>query len=67
VYLIADDNRMQRVSIERVGEALSANGERRLLVAGGALTLGARLIITHLPNALTGLKVDVAGDGSSAQ
>lgn len=67
VYLIADDNRMQRVSIERVGEALSANGERRLLVAGEALTLGARLIITHLPNALTGLKVDVAGDGSSAQ
>lgn len=61
VYLITDDSRMKRVSVERVGEALSTNGERRLLIAGEALTPGARLIVTHLPNALTGLKVDVAG------
>lgn len=62
VYLITDDNRMQRVSVERVGEMLSADGERRLLIAGEALKPGARLVVTHLPNALTGLKVDVAGD-----
>ncbi|WP_309043995.1 efflux RND transporter periplasmic adaptor subunit [Marinobacter sediminicola] len=67
VYLMADDSRMQRVSVERVGEALSANGERRLLVAGEALKPGAQLIITHLPNALTGLKVDVASDGRPVQ
>lgn len=71
VYLIADDSRMRRVTVERVGEALFANGERRLLIAGEALKPGAQLIVTHLPNALTGLKVDVAdpdeGKGSSAQ
>ncbi|MBK1887191.1 efflux RND transporter periplasmic adaptor subunit [Marinobacter sp. DY40_1A1] len=67
VYLMADDSRMQRVSVERVGEALSAKGERRLLVAGEALKPGSQLIITHLPNALTGLKVDVASEGSPVQ
>jgi len=73
VYLVADDSRMRRVSVERVGEVLSENGERSLLIASEALKPGARLIITHLPNALTGLKVDVAGasesesEGSSAQ
>ena len=67
VYLIADDGRMRRVTVERIGEALSSNGERRLLIAGKALTPGARLIVTHLPNALTGLKVDVAGDESPTQ
>ena len=61
VYLISDDSRMRRISVERVGEVRSANGERRLLIAGDALVPGSRLIVTHLPNALTGLKVDVAG------
>lgn len=65
VYLADDDSRMQRVSVQRVGEARSANGERRLLVSGEALEPGARLIVTHLPNALTGLKVDVAGAAES--
>ncbi len=63
VYLIADDGRMQRVSVERVGEALSSNGERRLLIAGEALKPGVQLVVTHLPNALTGLKVDIANTG----
>lgn len=61
VYLLTDESRMQRVEIERVGEALAANGERRLLIAGAALEPGRRLITTHLPNAMTGLKVAVAG------
>jgi hypothetical protein len=36
-------------------------------VSGEALVSGAQLITTHLPNALTGLKVDVADSGASAQ
>lgn len=67
IYLMTDDNRMRRVLVERVGEALSANGERRLLIAGEALKPGARLIVTHLPNALTGLKVDVTDDESQVR
>ena len=61
VYLMTDDGRMQRIEVERIGE-------RRLLIAGEQLTPGARLITTHLPNAVTGLKVELAGtDGEPAQ
>lgn len=60
VYLMTDDGRMKRIEIERIGEARSDNGDRRLLIAGDQLTPGARLIITHLPNAVTGLRVELA-------
>ena len=66
IYLMTDDQRMQRVQVERIGEAIASNGERRLLIAGEQLTPGARLIITHLPNAMTGLKVEVAGDNGES-
>lgn len=67
VYLMSSDGRMERARIERIGEARGSNGERRLLVSGEALVSGAQLITTHLPNAVTGLKVDVADFGASAQ
>lgn len=60
VYIMTDDDRMQRVTVQRVGEALSENGERRLLIASDHLIPGMRLITTHLPNAITGLKVKLA-------
>lgn len=60
VYIMTDDNRMKRVTVQRVGEALSENGERRLLIASEHLKPGMRLITTHLPNAITGLKVKLA-------
>ena len=63
---MTDDQRMQKVQVERIGEAVASNGERRLLIAGEQLTPGARLIITHLPNAMTGLKVEVAGDNGES-
>jgi hypothetical protein len=66
VYLMTDDQRMQRVQIERIGEAIATNGERRLLIAGDSLTPGARLITTHLPNAMTGLRVEVAGNNGES-
>lgn len=60
VYLMTDDSRMTRIEVERIGEAQSDSGERRLLIAGDQLRPGARLITTHLPNAVTGLKVKLA-------
>jgi hypothetical protein len=63
---MTDDQRMQRVQIERIGEAIATNGERRLLIAGDSLTPGARLITTHLPNAMTGLRVEVAGNNGES-
>ena len=67
VYLLSSDGRMERARIERSGEARGSNGERRLLVSGEALVSGAQLITTHLPNAVTGLKVDVADSGAAEQ
>lgn len=67
VYMLSPDGRMQRARIERIGEARGSNGERRLLVSGDALVSGARLITTHLPNAVTGLRVEAAGSGAAAQ
>ena len=64
VYLLTPEGRMKRVEVERIGEAAGRNGERSLLVSGEALVPGARLITTHLPNAVTGLKVDVAASGA---
>lgn len=66
VYLMDNDNRMERVTVERIGEARAANGERQLVVAGEALQPGTRLITTHLPNAMTGLKVELAADAGEA-
>ncbi|MDX1598531.1 MAG: biotin/lipoyl-binding protein [Marinobacter sp.] len=67
VYLMSPDNRMQRAKVERIGEARGRNGERLLLVSGEPLVSGAYLITTHLPNAVTGLKVDVAEAGAVEQ
>ncbi|WP_417530871.1 efflux RND transporter periplasmic adaptor subunit [Marinobacter lipolyticus] len=67
VYLMTADSRMERVKVERIGEARGQNGERRLLVSGEALASGAHLITTHLPNAVTGLKVEVADSGAAEQ
>lgn len=61
VYLMTDENRMRRVRVERLGEVPAANGERHLLVASPELQAGQSLITTHLPNAMSGLKVQLAG------
>lgn len=66
VYLMTDENRMRRVRVERLGEVPAVDGERHLLVASPELQAGQSLITTHLPNAMSGLKVQPAstGDGS---
>lgn len=60
VYAVNDDLRLQRLRVERVGEA-RAGTERNLLIRNNELQPGMRIITTHLPNAMSGLKVDIAG------
>lgn len=60
VYLVDEQQRLRRITIQRVGETRLADGEHRLLIAGSALASGQLLMVTHLPNAITGLKVEVA-------
>tara|TARA_B100001121_G_scaffold275478_2_gene264005 strand:+ start:716 stop:1960 length:1245 start_codon:yes stop_codon:yes gene_type:complete len=58
VYLVDDQQRLRRVAVERVGEIRRPDGSPWLLIAGPSLASGQRLVVTHLPNAVTGLKVD---------
>jgi len=64
VYVVSADQRMRRLTIAQRGEVLRDNGERWALIAGPELVDGQQLIVTHLPNAIEGLKVEVveAGD-----
>ncbi len=64
------DGRLQRIEVQRVGETLNDNGERRVLVRSPKLSGGMEIVTTHLPNAVQGLKVDTgapapAADGST--
>lgn len=54
------NGRMQRISVERLGETRGADGSRQVLVGSEQLQAGMEIIITHLPNAMQGLKVDTA-------
>ncbi|MDW7746449.1 efflux RND transporter periplasmic adaptor subunit [Halomonas sp.] len=60
LYLMDDEGRMRRLSVTRHGEVLRDDGERWALVSGEALAEGDRVITTHLPNALQGLRVETA-------
>ncbi len=55
-----DGGRMRAVQIERVGEQRDADGGTRVLVRSPELQSGDRIVITQLPNAMDGLRVNVA-------
>ena len=58
VYAVIDD-RLRGHRVERVGEQVDEQGERRVLVRAPDLDDGTPLVITQLPNAVDGLKVRV--------
>lgn len=60
LYLMTDEGRMHRVQVTRVGQVLRDDGRYDALVHSDQLTTGDRIIITHLPNAIEGLRVSVA-------
>ncbi|WP_299311988.1 HlyD family efflux transporter periplasmic adaptor subunit [uncultured Halomonas sp.] len=60
LYRIDEDSRLERARVERLGETLGPDGERWLLVRAQGLAEGDRVIATHLPNAMQGLRVEVA-------
>ena len=57
VYQLVD-GRMTRLRVERVGEILRDDGSRWVLVRSDQLKPGMQVIVTHLPNAIDGLRVD---------
>jgi len=56
VYKLVED-RMRRVSIERVGEWTDSGGATHILIRSNELNKGDQIIISQLPNAVEGLKV----------
>ncbi|CAM3413269.1 efflux RND transporter periplasmic adaptor subunit [Halomonas lysinitropha] len=63
LYLMNDEGRMQRLMVTRHGEVVRDDGERWALVSGESLDEDDRVIITHLPNAIQGLKVESTASG----
>jgi len=51
------NGRLQRIEVQRVGEILTEQGDRRVLVRSSQLQANMEIVITHLPNAVQGLKV----------
>jgi len=53
---------MKRLTVERVGEQILSSGKSQLLVRSPALQKGSQVIITQLPNAMDGLKVQLTNE-----
>ncbi len=60
IYQVVDD-RLQALTVERVGDHSTEAGEYRILVRGEGLHAGARVITTQLPKAISGLRVQPVG------
>ena len=58
IYKLVDE-RMQKLIVERVGEQIKPSGQSQILVRSPELQYGDQIIITQLPNAMDGLKVQV--------
>jgi len=64
LYLLKD-NRLQGVDVDAVGQYSSDDGKAMLLVKSPQINSGDDVVITHLPNAMSGLKVRSTADDAS--
>ncbi len=60
LYLLHED-RLQGVDVESIGQYVDAEGNSLLLVKSSQIKNGDEIVITHLPNAVSGLKVRSGG------
>ena len=56
-----EDGRMRTVSVRILGNTLNEQGQERALVQAEGLKSGAQLVVTHLPNAIDGLRAEAVG------
>ncbi|MCG6863024.1 MAG: biotin/lipoyl-binding protein [Chromatiaceae bacterium] len=52
------DGRLRGIRVESLGGISDGNGGERLLVRSPELVAGDRIVVTHMPNAIDGLRVD---------
>ncbi len=61
IYRVIDD-RLQALDVVSVGQTRDADGGTLVLIRSDRITPGDRIATTHLPNAVTGLKVRIDGE-----
>jgi len=54
--------RLQGIEVTRLGERIGAHGAPQLLITSPQLKAGDRIVISHLPNAVTGLRAEPVPD-----
>ncbi len=57
IYEVVEDDRLQGITVERIGDHRASDGAYRVLVRGDGLRPGSRIITTQLPKASDGLRV----------
>lgn len=63
IYQVNENNKLNVIHIQRLGEIIQANGEPWILVTGD-IKPGTRILITQLPNAISGLTVGVKNNAA---
>ncbi|UTW03702.1 efflux RND transporter periplasmic adaptor subunit [Amphritea atlantica] len=66
IYTVKD-SRLQGSTIERVGDIRDRNGESKVLVRSTSIQPGEQILTTQLPNAMTGLLVEVASSQTDSK
>ena len=61
IYLVVDD-RLQAVDVKTVGQARDEDDRVLVLIRSADIRPGDQIAVTHLPNAVSGLKVKTHGD-----
>jgi len=64
LYLL-QDNRLHGVDVESIGQYSDDDGTALLLVKSAEINPDDKIVVTHLPNAVSGLKVRSEGDDAS--
>ena len=64
VFLL-QQGRMKAIDVESVGQYETEQGDSLLLIRSGQIQAGDQVIVTHLPNAVDGLRVNVTGEDPS--
>ncbi len=61
IYTLVD-GRLQGIEVTRLGERIGRHGSPELLVTSPQLKAGDRIVTSHLPNAVTGLRAEPVPD-----
>jgi len=62
---VVEEGRMRGVDVDDLGGRIGPDGTERLLVHSPDLETGDLVVTTHMPNAMSGLRVEIVGAGDA--